>query len=404
MTYMELDDTIESQAKIKVIGVGGGGGNAVNTMIDAKLHGVEFVAANTDKQALDANQAAEKIQLGLNITRGLGAGADPEVGRRAAEEDLKKIQEVLTGADMVFVTAGMGGGTGTGGAPVIAKAAREIGALTVGVVTRPFTFEGRRRGQQASQGIKELQESVDTLITIPNDRLVNMAGHVTLIEAFRKADNVLLNAVKGIADLITQSGYINVDFADVRTVMREKGKALMGTGRAEGERRASDAATQAISSPLLEDMSIDGAMGILINITSGPDLTLAEITEAASLIQEKAHPEANIIFGSVIDSTIQKEMSITVIATGFNGRIQAAVDSSHLATGRRATQMPLYMGDTQNRDVPTHVRRQRMARQAESTMESQVRGGMEDLGMDDNMDDLDVPAFIRKSTQVSTVK
>ncbi len=385
MTYFELDEGIASQAKIKVVGVGGGGGNAVNTMIDSKLQGVEFVAANTDLQALEANQAAKKIQLGKNITRGLGAGANPEIGRRAAEEDIKEIQEVLQGADMVFVTAGMGGGTGTGGAPIIAKAAKEVGALTVGVVTKPFSFEGRRRAKIAEQGIKELEEAVDTLITIPNDSLLRMVGHVTLVDAFRKADEVLYNAVKGISDLITQPGFINVDFADVRTIMNERGRALMGIGRAEGEQRAKEAAIQAISSPLLEDVSIDGATGILINVTSGPDITLAEISEAANLIHERADPEAMIIFGSVIDSTLQGEVRITVIATGFQSRAQV---EEPMATGRRAKQMPLYMAEEQNRDVPTFVRRQRAVRQADREPAA---------GAADSADDLDVPTFIRRA-------
>ena len=389
MTYFELDEGIDNQAKIKVVGVGGGGGNAVNTMIDSKLQGVEFIAANTDKQALDSNQAAVKIQLGRNITRGLGAGANPEIGRRAAEEDIKSIQEALEGADMVFITAGMGGGTGTGGAPVIAKAAKELGALTVGVVTKPFSFEGRRRSKIAEEGIRQLEEAVDTLITIPNDSLLRMVGHVTLVDAFRKADEVLYNAVKGISDLITQPGFINVDFADVRTIMNERGRALMGIGRAEGEQRAKEAALQAISSPLLEDVSIEGATGILINVTSGPDITLAEISEAANLIHDKADPEAMIIFGSVIDSTLQGAVQITVIATGFQSRAAAVVDQR--AAGRRPRQMALpTMAEDQNRDVPTFVRRQRMVRQAEA--EARVSQTAE------TMDDLDVPAFIRRAS------
>ncbi len=403
MTFMELDEAAESQAKIKVIGVGGGGGNAVNTMINARLEGVEFMAANTDRQALDANMAAEKLQLGGEITKGLGAGADPEVGKRSAEESASQIQDLLTGADMVFVTAGMGGGTGTGGAPVIAKAAKETGALTVGVVTLPFSFEGRKRTRQAREGIKALQESVDTLITIPNDRLLQMVGHVTMLDAFRRADEVLLNAVKGISDLITQSGFINVDFADVRTIMREQGKALMGMGFANGERRALDAANQAISSPLLEDISIEGATGILINITSGPDLTLAEINEAASLIHEKAHEDANIIFGSVIDSNIQGEVHITVIATGFEGALESA-HSMIRETGRRGVQTSLaYLSaDSGNRDIPAHVRKQRRLAPTQdlsapngerlgSGVYAQVNRG---AGVEN---ELDVPAFLRKS-------
>jgi cell division protein FtsZ len=317
MALLEFDDV--KQARIKVIGVGGGGGNAVNTMIAASLDGVEFIAANTDCQALEANLAPLKVQLGDAVTRGLGAGANPEVGRKSAEESIEQIRDLLTGADMVFVTAGMGGGTGTGAAPVIAKIARECGALTVGVVTKPFLFEGKKRRRQAEEGIGLLGEAVDTLITIPNQRLLSVAGqNTTMLDAFRKADEVLLNAVQGISDLINVPGLVNVDFADVRTIMSGMGRALMGTGRSAGDRRALEAAQQAISSPLLEDVSIDGATGILINITGGPDLTLHEVNEASSLIQEAAHEEANIIFGSVIDANVKGEVRITVIATGFD--------------------------------------------------------------------------------------
>jgi cell division protein FtsZ len=317
MALLEFDDV--KQARIKVIGVGGGGGNAVNTMIAASLDGVEFIAANTDCQALEANLAPLKVQLGDAVTRGLGAGANPEVGKKSAEESIEQIRDLLTGADMVFVTAGMGGGTGTGAAPVIARIARECGALTVGVVTKPFLFEGKKRRRQAEEGIGALAEAVDTLITIPNQRLLSVAGqNTTMLDAFRKADEVLLNAVQGISDLINVPGLVNVDFADVRTIMSGMGRALMGTGRSAGDRRALEAAQQAISSPLLEDVSIDGATGILINITGGPDLTLHEVNEASSLIQEAAHEEANIIFGSVIDANVKGEVRITVIATGFD--------------------------------------------------------------------------------------
>ncbi len=330
MALLEFDDV--KQARIKVIGVGGGGGNAVNTMITASLDGVEFIAANTDCQALEANLAPLKVQLGDAITRGLGAGANPEVGRKSAEESMDQLRDLLTGADMVFVTAGMGGGTGTGAAPVIARIARECGALTVGVVTKPFLFEGKKRRRQAEEGIALLGDAVDTLITIPNQRLLSVAGqNTTMLEAFRKADEVLLNAVQGISDLINVPGLVNVDFADVRTIMCGMGRALMGTGRSAGDRRALEAAQQAISSPLLEDVSIDGATGILINITGGPDLTLHEVNEASSLIQEAAHEEANIIFGSVIDANVKGEVRITVIATGFD---RLPVDTSDAA--RRA--------------------------------------------------------------------
>jgi cell division protein FtsZ len=317
MALLEFDEV--SSARIVVVGVGGGGGNAVNTMISSRLDGVEFVAANTDCQALEANMAGVKIQLGSAITRGLGAGANPEVGRNAAHESMDRIREIVEGADMVFVTAGMGGGTGTGAAPVIAQIAKECGALTVGVVTKPFNFEGKKRRRQAEEGIANLGAAVDTLITIPNQRLLSVAGQsTTMLEAFRRADDVLLNAVQGISDLITVPGLINVDFADVRTIMSCMGRALMGTGRAKGDRRSLEAAQQAINSPLLEDVSIEGATGILINITGGPDLTLFEVNEASSLIQEAAHEEANIIFGSVIDANLKEEVRITVIATGFD--------------------------------------------------------------------------------------
>jgi cell division protein FtsZ len=317
MALLEFEEL--SHAKILVIGVGGGGGNAVNTMIAGNLDGVEFVAANTDLQALQANMASVKIQLGDHLTKGLGAGANPEVGRKSAEESVQLIAETMTGADMVFVTGGMGGGTGTGAAPVIAQIAREAGALTVGVVTKPFGFEGRRRSRQAEEGIARLEEAVDTLIVIPNNRLLEVVGaNTSMIDAFRKADEVLLNAVQGISDLMTVPGLINVDFADVRTIMSKQGRALMGSGLGTGKRRAAEAAEMAISSPLLEDVNIEGATGILINITGGPDLGLHEVNEASSLIQQAAHEDANIIFGSVIDPNIGDEVRITVIATGFD--------------------------------------------------------------------------------------
>ncbi len=321
MALLEFEEI--SHAKILVIGVGGGGGNAVNTMIAGSLDGVEFVSANTDLQALEANLAPTKIQLGDHLTKGLGAGANPEIGRKSAEESVQMIADTVSGADMVFVTAGMGGGTGTGAAPVIAQIARECGALTVGVVTKPFGFEGKKRNKQATDGIARLEEAVDTLIVIPNNRLLQVVGpNASMIEAFKRADDVLLNAVQGISDLMTVPGLINVDFADVRTIMSNQGRALMGSGTASGKRRAAEAAEMAISSPLLEDVSIHGATGILINITGGPDLGLHEVNEASSLIQEAAHEEANIIFGSVIDPNIGDNVKITVIATGFERRAE----------------------------------------------------------------------------------
>ena len=339
MALLEFEEL--SHAKILVFGVGGGGGNAVNTMIAGNLDGVEFVAANTDVQALQANMASTKIQLGDHLTKGLGAGANPEVGRKSAEESVQLIAETMTGADMVFVTAGMGGGTGTGAAPVIAQIAREAGALTVGVVTKPFGFEGRRRSRQAEEGIARLEEAVDTLIIIPNNRLLEVVGaNTSMIEAFRKADEVLLNAVQGISDLMTVPGLINVDFADVRTIMSKQGRALMGSGVGTGKRRAAEAAEMAISSPLLEDVNIQGATGILINITGGPDLGLHEVNEASSLIQQAAHEDANIIFGSVIDPNIGDEVRITVIATGFDRSSAHERASGARGRGERTTAGP----------------------------------------------------------------
>ncbi len=315
---IELTDRNEPGARIKVIGVGGGGGNAINTMVSARLDGVEFIAANTDVQALAANKAQLKIQIGKAASRGLGAGANPDRGREAALEARDAIAEALSGSDMVFVTAGMGGGTGTGGAPIVADVAKQSGALTVGVVTKPFLFEGNKRRKQAEQGLAELKAAVDTLIVIPNQRLISVAGeNVSLADAFKRADEVLLHAVQGISDIITVHGLVNVDFADVRTIMCEQGMALMGTGRAAGERRAVEAMQAAISSPLLEDVSLDGAMGLLVNITGGPSLTLYEVNEAVSMAQTAADPEANIIFGSVVDERMGDEVKITVIATGF---------------------------------------------------------------------------------------
>ena len=316
-----LDDNADMlPAKIKVIGIGGGGGNAVNRMIDAHMRGIEFVAANTDLQALRKCRAGTKQQLGEALTRGLGAGGDPEIGRKSALEDTERMLELLEGADMVILTAGLGGGTGTGAAPIIASLAAEIGALTVAVVTKPFVFEGRRRMELAEQGLDELRGAVDTLITIPNERLLNFVERGTpLSEAFRIADDVLRQAVQGISDLITVPGEVNVDFADVKSIMTGMGMALMGTGVAKGEGRSLEAAQRAISSPLLEETSIDGAKGVLINISGGADLTLHEVAEAAQVIAEAVDPAANIISGMVIDEQMEEEMKVTVIATGFSG-------------------------------------------------------------------------------------
>jgi len=319
----EFEENLAQNAKIKVIGVGGGGGNAVNTMIRSKLDGVEFIAANTDIQALKFSDAPIKIQIGTQVTRGLGAGANPDVGRNSAIEDQSTIAEVLGGADMVFITCGMGGGTGTGAAPVIAKIAKELGALTVGVVTRPFSFEGKKRSRHADLGIDSLKENVDTLIVIPNEKLLTVAGKETpMIDTFKMADEVLLQAVKGISDLITIPGLINLDFADVRTIMGEMGMALMGTGMGQGDSRAMEAAQKAISSPLLENISINGATGIIINITGPSDMTLFEVNEASKLVQQEAHEDANIIFGAVIDEKQKDTLRVTVIATGFNKEVK----------------------------------------------------------------------------------
>ena len=318
MSLFEIEEDLGQVAKIKVIGVGGGGCNAINTMITSKLEGVEFIATNTDLQALTNSLSTAKIQLGAHLTKGLGAGANPEIGRDAALEDIDKIREELSGADMIFITAGLGGGTGTGAAPVIAGIAKELGALTVAVVTKPFLFEGKRRQLLAEKGLEELKKSVDTLITIPNQRLLNISDrNLSLIASFKKADEVLLHAAKSISDLITIPGLINLDLADVKTIMCNMGMAFMGMGVASGENKAIEATHKAISSPLLEDISIGGARGLLINITGGESLTLHEVNDASTLIQEEADEEANIIFGAVIDATMEDEIRITVIATGF---------------------------------------------------------------------------------------
>src|SRR5437016_8342403 len=360
------DDPPLTGARIKVIGVGGGGGNAVNRMIDTGIEGIEFVVANTDLQALKRSRAPVKIQLGGRLTKGLGAGADPEVGRQAALEDTDKIIEVLEGADMVFVTTGLGGGTGTGGAPIVASLATELGALTVAVVTKPFQFEGRRRLQQAEQGLSELHESVDTVITIPNERLFAAVPQTaSFADAFKAADDVLRQAVQGISDLITVPGLINLDFADVRTIMQGMGMALMGTGYARGENRAIEATQEAISSPLLEEASIKGARGVLINITGGHDLTLYEINEAASIVREEADEDANIIWGHVIDETMADAMKITVIATGFGHDVATAGNGAQMpitTPPRYAPRSPEEFPASPNSkrvedlDVPTFIR------------------------------------------------
>jgi cell division protein FtsZ len=391
----ELVEHVQLGARIKVIGVGGGGGNAVNTMIAGKLSGVDFIVANTDAQAIEANRATVKIQLGEQITKGLGAGANPEVGRRAAMEDEAKLREYLTGADMIFITAGMGGGTGTGGAPVIAKIAREVGALTVGVVTKPFLFEGKKRMRQADEGIMDLKSSVDTLIVIPNQRLLSIAARTTtMLEAFHKADDILLQAVRGISDLIITPGLINLDFADVRTVMAEMGLALMGAATAQGENRAVEAAQKAISSPLLEDISIHGARGLLINITGGPDLGLHEVNEAATMIQEEAHDDANIIFGAVIDERMKDEIRVTVIATGFGERDEQRKPSLASFTSTNAAprnKKIVHLGTiVDDLDAPTW---QRNKRDEEPAAERERSPAMQ---FQDDDDKFDVPTFLRR--------
>ncbi len=387
-------------ARIKVVGVGGGGGNAVNTMIAAGLPGVDFIAANTDAQALKANLAPIKMQLGEKLTRGLGAGGNPEVGKQAAQEDVERLREYLGDADMIFITAGMGGGTGTGAAPIIAKVSKELGSLTVGVVTKPFTFEGKRRMKQAEDGMKALKASVDTLIAIPNQRLLSVAGrNSSILETFKKADDVLLQAVRGISDLITVHGLINLDFADVRTIMSEMGMAMMGAAMAQGENRAVEAAQKAISSPLLEEVSIQGARGVLINITGGPDLSLHEVNEAATLIQEEADEEANIIFGAVIDESMGDEVRITVIATGFGEQPEAGekprpgardARAAGAGEGRPVKRLGLLAED--ELDVPTWQRRRQeppvAARGAQRP--APKRADEEPAG------DYDVPTFLRR--------
>ncbi|OGP30859.1 MAG: cell division protein FtsZ [Deltaproteobacteria bacterium GWA2_57_13] len=393
----EIVEQVNLGARIKVIGIGGGGGNAVNTMISARLTGVDFIVANTDAQAIEASRAPVKIQLGEKITKGLGAGANPEIGRRAALEDQERIRDFLAGADMIFITAGMGGGTGTGGAPIIAKLAREVGALTVGVVTKPFLFEGKKRMCQAEEGIQELKQSVDTLIVIPNQRLLSIAAKTTtMLEAFGKADDVLLQAVRGISDLIITPGLINLDFADIRTVMAEMGLALMGAASASGENRAVEAAQKSISSPLLEDISIHGARGVLINITGGPDLSLHEVNEAATMIHEEAHEDANIIFGAVIDERMKDEIRITVIATGFGEKEsdarKPALASASSSTNHKERKV-VHLGTiVDHLDSPTWQRKK------------QGSGAVETVTFDksslqlspDEEDKFDIPTFLRK--------
>jgi cell division protein FtsZ len=416
---LEFDEAeAPESAHIKVVGVGGGGGNAINTMITEEVGGVDFIAANTDLQALENNLAKKKIQLGENLTDGLGAGADPEVGRDSALEDKGRIAEALDGSDMVFVTAGMGGGTGTGAAPVIADIARELGALTVGVVTKPFHFEGRQRHRQAQQGIELLEESVDTLVTIPNERLLAISGEETrMVDAFKRADEVLLQAVQGISDLITVGGMVNVDFADVRTIMEnDRGRALMGTGTASGEDRALEAAEMAVSSPLLEDVSIEGATGILLNVTGGMNMRIHEVNEAANFIEEVADPEAHIIYGQVIDEDMHDEIQMTVIATGFErgtslspdrnerggrestrrGRLLRSDDNDNVQASRR---------DRQNTTTTTREQKQKQVAERDDDLEQRDRRIDDSASSSpsenrDGEDDSRQASFVRSSESV----
>jgi cell division protein FtsZ len=385
-------------AVIKVVGIGGGGVNAVNRMIEVGLKGVEFIAINTDAQALLMSDADVKLDIGRELTRGLGAGADPDVGRRASEDHREEVEEVLKGADMVFVTAGEGGGTGTGGAPIVAQVARSLGALTIGVVTRPFSFEGRRRAEQAEHGIEMLRDEVDTLIVIPNDRLLSISDRqVSVLDAFRSADQVLLSGVQGITDLITTPGLINLDFADVKSIMAGAGSALMGIGSARGDDRAIAAAELAISSPLLE-ASIDGARGVLLSVAGGSDLGLFEINEAAQLVTDAAHPEANIIFGAVIDDALGDEVRVTVIAAGFDGGLPPRARRGQSQRVEEPLAEPVEEIDLTEPEEsePVQVRSEppRPPRRAEAGGRTQQGRPRRTIVFDDS-DDLDVPDFLK---------
>jgi len=398
---LNFDEASLLAARIKVVGVGGAGCNAVNRMIDAGLRGVDFVCMNTDIQALETSKSTVRLQIGKTTTRGLGAGADPEVGRKAIEEDREAVADVLGETDMVFVTCGMGGGTGTGAAPIIAEIAKDLGALTVAVVTKPFLFEGNKRNKRAEEGILELKERVDTLIVIPNQRLLSVVPKGTpLLEAFRMADEVLLHATKGISDLISVPGLVNLDFADVKTVMSEMGDALMGAGMASGDERALQAAQRAISSPLLEDLSIAGALGVLVNITGGEDLTLHEVNDATTVICEAAGPDANIIFGAVIDKALGDQIRVTVIATGFhkNGRAPVA--------GRLARPTRFFDTTLTELDIPTYQRKTANGNGHANGHSHNGNGGPhepiirpyeEEVAVETHpVDDYEVPAFLRK--------
>lgn len=405
MEFQEIE--MEGNARIKVVGIGGGGGNAVNNMICSAMKGVTFIVANTDVQALRHSKAEHKIQLGEKLTKGLGAGADPEVGREAAQESMDKVREVLQGCDMVFITAGMGGGTGTGAAPVIARVAKEMEALTVAVVTKPFYFEGKRRRSQGEKGIEALKEVVDSIITIPNDRLLSLASKKAgFLEMLKKADEVLYYGVKGISDLIMVPGLINLDFADVKAVMSEMGLAMMGTGIAKGEGRAREAAMKAITSPLLEDISIDGARGVLMNVTCGTDLAIDEVSEAAEIIHEAAHEDAQIYFGTVFDQDIEDEIRITVIATGIEDAFAKTEEKNanvtrldSQRTGSKFVQRPRSLqidpDRKENLNIPTYLRAKK---NFDSQEGAQSRNGAkqqtEEFIFDE--DEFEIPSFIRK--------
>ncbi len=383
---IRFDDGFNAGAKLKVVGVGGCGGNAVNTMIDFGLQGVEFLVANTDVQALGRSAAGMKIQIGSMLTKGLGAGANPEVGRNAAIESRDVLLDSLSGADMVFITAGMGGGTGTGASSVIAEVARETGALTVAVVTKPFAFEGSKKMRQAEEGLERLKDVVDTVITIPNQRLLSVScKNTTLAAAFQMADEVLLQAVKGISDVITVPGLVNVDFADVKTIMSEMGQALMGSGTGSGEQRAQDAARKAISSPLLEDVSISGARGVLLNITGSSDMSIHDVNEASSLIHEEAHDDAHIIFGAVIDDRMGEEVRVTVIATGFGETDEEALPVERIPAAHVINDL----------DVPTVIRHEKVKSLGFNTNEIKRLGQLAGHNTDDE-DIYDTPTFLRK--------
>jgi len=378
----EFDENVDQVAKIKVVGVGGGGSNAVNTMIAAHIDGVEFMVANTDAQALRANLAALRVQLGPKLTKGLGAGANPEVGRSAAEEDRARLKDLLQGADMVFIAAGLGGGTGTGAAPVIAEVAKEVGALTVAVVTKPFGFEGKQRMAKAVQGVEELKQIVDSLILIPNDRLSGLAGKkMGILDAFKPADDVLRQAVQGISDLITTHGMINVDFADVKSAMSERGMAMMGIGLGEGENRAMTAAQQAISSPLLEEIDISGAKGVLVNVTGSSSMTMDDYQEVANIIHEKVHEDANIFIGLVINEAMGDKIQVTAIATGFGCSFDTSKRSS-TDLGRPGAPNPTKI----DRDIPAFIRNQN---------QDKPRASMR-IGSYNEDEEYDIPTFLRK--------